>query len=108
MKHLPGHGLVIDQTALSRPDRAGKVNEAKGRRVDAVAQAEAWLAEQGLTAWEVADLDLGRRTRHAWWTDDGAGFVPASHPGARPVLVVDVPAPEETPAPRTPKEIPAP
>lgn len=105
MRHLPGHGLLVDQAALSRPDRAGKVTEAKGRRADAIAAAEAWLAEQGLTAWEIADLDLSRRTRHAWWAD-GAGFVPTGYPDARPVLVVDVPAPEETPAPRTPKEIP--
>lgn len=106
MRHLPGHGLVIDQAALSRPDRAGKVSEAKGRRVDAVAAAEAWLAEQGLTAWEVADLDLGRRTRHAWWHGE-KGFVPAGYEGAQPVLVVDVPAPEETSTPRTPKGIPS-
>lgn len=105
MKHIPGHGLVVDQPPLTRPDKAGKVTEARQRRAETISQAEAYLLEQGLDPWEIADMDLSSRTRHAWWTEE-AGFVPPDHPGARPVLVVDMPVADEPPPPRTPIEIP--
>ncbi|MFB9721175.1 hypothetical protein [Planobispora longispora] len=106
MKVLPCQGLVIDQAPLGKKDQAGKLTETKGRYLAAVAEAEAWLVQQGFDPWEIAEMDLPRQVRRCWWHDDH-GFVPDGWEGtgARPVLIVHVPVPAEPDPPQTVKVI---
>lgn len=96
MKVLPGQGLVIDQQPLGKAERVGEVAEVKERHAAAVAEAEGWLAEQGMDPWEIAELDLPRRVRRLLYHDEH-GFVPHGWEGsgARLVLIVHAPVPEQ-------------
>lgn len=106
LKVLPGQGLVIDQAPLADADPAARLAEVHSRHASAAGEAEVWLAEQGMDAWAIAELDLPRRMRRLMYHDDH-GFVPLGWEGqgARPVLIVHVPVPEEPDAPPDVEEI---
>lgn len=86
---MPGHGLVVDESDLE--PTGDTLAAVRARRAAAVTLAEDYLIESGTPAWQVAELDLLGRTRQAWWDDD-RGFVGKNYPGARSVLVVEMPA----------------
>nr|BFE85839.1 hypothetical protein GCM10020093_084400 [Planobispora longispora] len=78
---LPGAGHRPGP--LGKKDQAGKLTETKGRYLAAVAEAEAWLVQQGFDPWEIAEMDLPRQVRRCWWHDDH-GFVPDGWEGQAP------------------------
>lgn len=75
---IAGAGILLNP----RPDSPG----------DAITEAEQLLGERGLDAWDIYELQLGKRLSRTWWAGAEHGFVSDDWPDAVPVAVIPLPA----------------
>lgn len=81
MRHIPGHGFVIDGHDTPR--------------ADVVARARQHLVDAGIHHLQADDIvSRPGMVVAAWWAGDQIGFCGPDYPGAVPVTVVNAPMPE--------------